>query len=77
VSYQPAALADVRFGGYCGLTSDVAPCPKIADKALRDFLVAKYPAAASLKESDIADSSFIDELERSGFIDRLYAADGK
>jgi ABC-type nitrate/sulfonate/bicarbonate transport system substrate-binding protein len=46
-------------------------------QAVRDFLVAKYPAAVSLKESDIADSSFIDELERSGFIDRLYAADGK
>jgi hypothetical protein len=26
----------------------------------------------SLKESDIADSSFIDELERNGFIDRLH-----
>jgi hypothetical protein len=46
-------------------------------QALREFLVAKYPAAVSLKESDIADSSFIDELERSGFIDRLYAADRK
>ena len=46
-------------------------------QALREFLVVKYPAAASLKESDIADSAFIDELERSGFIDRLYAADGK
>jgi hypothetical protein len=34
-------------------------------------------SAMSLKESDIADSSFIDELERSGFIDRLYAADTK
>jgi len=42
-------------------------------QALREFLVAKYPAAMSLKESDIADSSFIDELERSGFIDRLYS----
>jgi len=41
-------------------------------QALRDFLVTKYPAAASLKESDIADPSFIDELERSGFIDQLY-----
>jgi ABC-type nitrate/sulfonate/bicarbonate transport system substrate-binding protein len=40
--------------------------------ALRDFLAAKYPAAVSLKESDIVDPSFIDELERSGFIDRLY-----
>jgi ABC-type nitrate/sulfonate/bicarbonate transport system substrate-binding protein len=46
-------------------------------QGLREFLVAKYPAAMSLKESDIADSSFIDELERSGFIDRLYAADSK
>lgn len=43
-------------------------------QALRDFLAAKYRAAASLKESDIADSSFIDELERTGFIDRLYAS---
>jgi ABC-type nitrate/sulfonate/bicarbonate transport system substrate-binding protein len=46
-------------------------------QALRDFLVAKYPAAASLKESDIADTSFIDELERSGFIDRLYATNAR
>jgi ABC-type nitrate/sulfonate/bicarbonate transport system substrate-binding protein len=46
-------------------------------QTLRELLVAKYPAAASLKESEIADSSFIDELERNGFIDRLYAADGK
>jgi ABC-type nitrate/sulfonate/bicarbonate transport system substrate-binding protein len=46
-------------------------------QSLRDFLVKKYPAAVSLKESDIADSSFIDELERSGFIDQLYAAGRK
>jgi hypothetical protein len=46
-------------------------------QTLRKFLVAKYPAAASLKESDIADSSFIDELEHDGFIDRLYAGDSK
>ena len=41
---------------------------------MRDFLAKKYPAAASLKETDIADSSLIDELERSGFIERLYAS---
>lgn len=46
-------------------------------QALREFLVAKYPTAISLKESEIADPSFIDELERSGFIDRLYAGDTK
>jgi ABC-type nitrate/sulfonate/bicarbonate transport system substrate-binding protein len=46
-------------------------------QTLRDLLAAKYPTAVSLKATDIADSSFIDELERNGFIDRLYAADGK
>jgi len=46
-------------------------------QTLRDFLMAKYPAAESLKEADIADSSFIDELERNGFIDRLYTVDRK
>ncbi|HEX4554839.1 MAG TPA: ABC transporter substrate-binding protein [Xanthobacteraceae bacterium] len=46
-------------------------------QTLRELLAAKYPAAASLQEADIADSSFIDELERDGFIDRLYAADRK
>jgi hypothetical protein len=46
-------------------------------QTLRDFLGAKYPAAVSLKESDIADSSFIDELAQSGLIDQLYAADRK
>jgi hypothetical protein len=44
-------------------------------QTLRELLAAKYPAAASLKESDIADSSFIDELERTGVIARLYAGD--
>jgi hypothetical protein len=32
-------------------------------QALREFLVAKYPTAVSLKKSDIADASFIDELK--------------
>jgi hypothetical protein len=42
---------------------------------LREVLAAKYPAATSLAESDISDPSFIDELDREGFIDRLYATD--
>ena len=46
-------------------------------QTLRELLAAKYPAAAGLKESDIADSSFIDELERNGFIERLYAGNTK
>jgi ABC-type nitrate/sulfonate/bicarbonate transport system substrate-binding protein len=46
-------------------------------QALRDYFTPKYPNAVSLQEADIADSSFIDKLERSGFIDRLYVTDGK
>ena len=41
---------------------------------LREFLAQKYPTATALKESDIADSSFLDELQRNGFIDDLYRA---
>jgi hypothetical protein len=40
---------------------------------LQEFLAKTYPEAMSLRESDIADPSFIDELESNGFIDRLYA----
>jgi hypothetical protein len=43
-------------------------------QTLRELLAPKYAGAMSLKETDIADSSFIDELERSRFIDRLYAS---
>ncbi len=51
-----------------------APRPSFPGmQTLRELLIAKYPAAASLKESDIADPSFIDELERNGFIEGLYA----
>jgi ABC-type nitrate/sulfonate/bicarbonate transport system substrate-binding protein len=46
-------------------------------QTLRNLLMAKYPAAVSLNEFDIADSSFIDELWRNGFIDRLYASSSK
>jgi hypothetical protein len=37
-------------------------------QTLRELLAAKYPAAGGLKASDIADSSFVDEPERNGFI---------
>jgi hypothetical protein len=46
-------------------------------RRLRDVLAPKYPAATSLKEADVADASFIDELADNGFIDRLYAGDLK
>ena len=42
-------------------------------KELRETFAKKYPAAQKLQESDFVDSSFIDELEQSGFIKKLYA----
>jgi ABC-type nitrate/sulfonate/bicarbonate transport system substrate-binding protein len=42
-------------------------------QTLRDLLTPKYPGAVSLKETDIADPSFVDELDSSGFIEQLYA----
>jgi ABC-type nitrate/sulfonate/bicarbonate transport system substrate-binding protein len=50
--------------------------PRIAGAGLRparSALAKKYPAAQKLQESDVVDSSFIDELESSGFIRNLYA----
>lgn len=44
---------------------------------VRDVLASKYPAATSLRESDIADASFIEELERDGFIESLYGSVAK
>jgi ABC-type nitrate/sulfonate/bicarbonate transport system substrate-binding protein len=41
-------------------------------KTLRDLFSTRYPAAANLQETDIVDASIIDEVERSGFIERLY-----
>ena len=46
-------------------------------QGVRDVFSKKYPAAQKLQESDISDSSFIDELVQSGFIQRLYAGDPK
>ena len=56
----------------------MAPRPSFPGmQTVRDLLVTKYPAAASLKETDIADPSFVEELERNGFIEGLYAAGSK
>lgn len=53
------------------------PRPLLAEgmQGVRDGFAKKYPAAQSLQESDVADPSFIDELEQRGFIQRLYAGD--
>ena len=56
-----------------------APRPSLSEgmQGVRDAFSKKYPAAQKLQEPDIADLSFIDELEQSGFIQRLYAGDIK
>ena len=40
-------------------------------QTLRDLLAPKYSGAAFLKEPDIADPSFVDELDQNGFIEQL------
>jgi len=41
---------------------------------LKGFVEKQYPAAATLDVKDLSDSSFVDELERTGYIARLYSA---
>ncbi len=43
-------------------------------QAIRSSLANKYPAAQGLQEADLTDSSFLNELEQSGFIQRLYVS---
>lgn len=55
------------------------PRPSLSEgmQDVRNAFSQKYPAAQKLHESDIADSSFINELEQDGFIQHLYAGDAK
>jgi hypothetical protein len=53
------------------------PAPRMALsteslQSIRDTFTAKYPAAPMLREADFTDSSIVDELEQSGFIDQIY-----
>ena len=40
---------------------------------LKDIVSRKYPAASNLKPEDLVDTSFVDELDRTGYIKRLYS----
>jgi ABC-type nitrate/sulfonate/bicarbonate transport system substrate-binding protein len=40
---------------------------------LCEGLAGQYPAARTLRMEDVADASFVDELESSGYIEQLYA----
>jgi len=40
---------------------------------LRGIVARKYPAASNIGPEDLADASFVDELDRTGYIARLYS----
>ena len=46
-------------------------------QSIRDTFSKTYPAARKVQEADFTDSSIVDELERSGFIAKLYAGTTK
>ena len=39
---------------------------------LKNAFSGEYPAAANLRSEDLCDASFVNDLERAGYIDRLY-----
>jgi hypothetical protein len=52
-------------------TRNTAPTPD-GVKTLLDDIAAKNPKAAAAKPRDFVDMSFVEEVERSGFIKQLY-----
>jgi ABC-type nitrate/sulfonate/bicarbonate transport system substrate-binding protein len=55
------------------------PRPTFASEIgqLRDIVSQKYPAAANIRPEELADASFVDELDRTGYIERLYSRPAK
>jgi ABC-type nitrate/sulfonate/bicarbonate transport system substrate-binding protein len=53
-----------------------SPNPTFFDEMtrLKGFVEKQYPAAATLEVKDLSDPSFVDELDRTGYIARLYSA---
>jgi hypothetical protein len=41
-------------------------------QSLRNIVSPKFPAAVNIKPEDLVDASFIDELDRTGYLERLY-----
>ncbi len=52
-----------------------SPQPTFFDEMprLKGFVQKQYPAAATLEAKDLSDASFVSELDRTGYIARLYA----
>jgi len=77
LAIEDANVAAEIHGHYVELFPP-APRPNLgpAMPALHQLFAPSYPAGGSLKETDIADASFVDELEQGGFVKRLYGAAG-
>jgi len=51
------------------------PRPTFASEIvqLRSIVSRKYPGASNIKSEDLSDASFVDELDRAGYFERLYS----
>jgi len=52
-----------------------SPRPTFASELqqLKAIISRKYPAAGNIKPEDLVDASFVDQLDRTGYIERLYS----
>ena len=52
-----------------------SPRPTFASELqqLKAIVSRKYPAARNIRPEDLVDASFVDELDRTGYIERLYS----
>jgi ABC-type nitrate/sulfonate/bicarbonate transport system substrate-binding protein len=74
MNFKDRRAAEALHAFYVSLFP-ATPRPDLSSgiQTLRDLFAPRYPAATNLQETDIVDPSIIDEVERSGFIERLYA----
>jgi ABC-type nitrate/sulfonate/bicarbonate transport system substrate-binding protein len=63
-----------RLHAYYAPLLPTVPRPDLTSgmQGLRDLFAKRYPSAHMLQETDIADSSVIEEVEQSGLVSRLY-----
>jgi ABC-type nitrate/sulfonate/bicarbonate transport system substrate-binding protein len=73
MNFNEARAAEALHAFYVPLFPAI-PRPDLSGglQTLRDLFAKRYPAAANLQESDFVDASIIDEVERSGFVEKLY-----
>jgi ABC-type nitrate/sulfonate/bicarbonate transport system substrate-binding protein len=72
---EDRALAEDLHAFYAPIFRTL-PTPSVffGMQGLRDSLKARYPAAANMQPSHLVDTSFVAEMERSGYIGRLYSS---